>query len=653
MRTVAAVMLGLLVLALATAAVLLAVLDPNDHKAMIEAWASEAIGHPVRIEGPIELTRSLTPTLVVNDLRISGTGEKGAAVSIARAELSVVLTSLLWGPLHLPRVAIDKAELDLPLQGGTASSGNGDAEVPRIDRLALSSVKIRYRRADGDSLDGMIESATLAPTADQTATSLEITGTLGGLPLKVSGTAGTMAALLAGGQGWPVDVDATLADGRLSVAGKLNLDAAQPGFGLDAKVDLPASAKLAEILQIPALPLQATATLQAGNGKVEVRTLKASLGKSDVQGDLTWQDGQRAKLTGKLTAKQIDLVELGSPGADAKQEADGDAVPNLPLPTPGRIAFDLDLDATVERLDLPGSKAKGVMATASARQGQVDLRVTQAKLGKGSWQGQYQAAGKGSSPEVTFKLDAQGLDLDDLFGKPDDGSKLPENVTVKTDLTGRGADLHAFLGTASGPIAITTGRAVIADAFANLLGRSLLTALIPNFGTSKGAHILCSVLDLEAKDGKARSTALVIDGKHVVVGGGGAIDLATGKIDFMLLPTAKEATLAPLVTPVHLGGTIADPQVVGDAATILGSAGHLLLGIVNPLSLAAPILHPARSGDLPCRDPAAFTSGQQGPVEAAGDTAVDAVKSVGQGIGSAIKDIGKGASELLDDVTGQ
>jgi hypothetical protein len=188
---------------------------------------------------------------------------------------------------------------------------------------------------------------------------------------------------------------------------------------------------------------------------------------------------------------------------------------------------------------------------------------------------------------------------------------------------------------------------------ADLLGRSLLTALIPKLEPSKGAHIICSVLDLTAENGKAQSTLLVIDGKHVVIGGGGAIDLATGKIDFVLLPTAKEATLAPFVTPVHLAGTITDPKVVNDAASILSGTGHLLLGIVNPLSLATPVLHPDRSGDLPCRNPAAFVSGQQGPVEAVGGTAVDAVKSVGQGIGSAIEDIGKGASDLLDDVTGK
>jgi hypothetical protein len=153
------------------------------------------------------------------------------------------------------------------------------------------------------------------------------------------------------------------------------------------------------------------------------------------------------------------------------------------------------------------------------------------------------------------------------------------------------------------------------------------------------------------KDGKARSTALVIDGKRVVIGGGGAIDLATGQIDFMLIPKAKTAVLAPLVTPVHLAGTIADPKVMGDATDLLDSTGNLLLGIVNPLSLATPVLFPDRGGDMPCRDPA--IAQESDPIQSVGGTAIDAVTDTAKGVGSAIEDIGKGASDLLDDVIGR
>jgi uncharacterized protein involved in outer membrane biogenesis len=646
MRRIATIILGLLLVASVAGAVLLATVDPNDHKALIERWASDALGRTVKIDGPIELTRSWTPTLVVEDLSVAGAAE-ATAISVGRAELSVVLSSLLFGPLHLPLIAVDTAELELPLQGALPA-GDGAAPVPRIDQITLSNITIRYRRGDGRPFEGVVEHASFAPAAS--ATTLDITGTIGTVPLHLSGTTGTVAALFAGSRDWPLEAEGTLGEGKLGFSGRLGLQGADLLFTLDANIDLPAST--AQALQIPVLPLQATAKLQGDAASFTAQGLTATYGNSDLQGDLTWQGGARAKLSGKVTAKRIVLAELLTQvGGGA---AGDDVVPNPPMLTPALMPMDLDLAASVGQLDLtPGQAATDLTITTTGAKGELSLTLAQAKLGGGSVQAHYEVHAEGPSTDIAVKLDAQDLDLTSVFGAPGGGNKLPRDVKVALDLTGRGTDLHGFLGSANGPIAITTGPAVLDETFVNLLGQSLFTAIIPDWKPSRGAHIICSVLDFQATDGKARSTAFVIDGKHVVVGGGGAIELASGKIDFMLLPTAKDMTLAPLVTPVHLAGTITDPQVMGDAADLLKSTGHLLLGIVNPLSLATPILHPDRRGDMPCRDPRAFAGDQQGPVERAGAGAVDAIEGVGHGIGSAIESLGKGASDLFDGITGR
>jgi AsmA family protein len=646
MRRVGMVVLGLLVLVLAAVAWLVATVDPNQHKALIEAWASEALGHTVRIDGPIELTRSLTPTLVVRDLSVADAGPGKTPLSVGRVEVSVVLTSLLSGPLHLPLVAIDKAKLDLPLQVDLSSAGAGDAQVPRIDQITLTSIGVHYRQSDGTPLDGVIEHASFAPTAS--ATALDIEGSIGTVPLHLSGSTGTVAALFAGAPDWPLAVDGTLGEGRLGFSGRLGLQDGRLSYLLDAKIDLPAST--ARALAIPALPLAATTKLQGDGASLRAQGLAATYGKSDLQGDLTWQEGARPKLSGKVTAKRIALAEL-LPQADGGSSGN-DVVPNPPMLTPALMPMDLDLAAAVGRLDLARSQAaRDLVITTTGTEDGLDLILEQAKLGPGRVQAHYEVHAAGRSTDIVVSLDAQDLDLTNVFGPPGGGNKLPKDVAIKIDLSGRGSDLHAFLGSANGPIAITTGPAVINETFVNLLGRSLFTAIIPDFKPSHGARIVCSVLDLTAKDGKASTTALVIDGKHVVVGGGGAVDLATGRIDFMLLPQAKDATLAPLVAPVHLTGTITDPQAMDDAGDILSSTGHLLLGIVDPLSLATPILDPGRSGGEPCRYPTAVQ--EPDAIQSAGETAVDAVTDTAKGVGSAIEKIGKGASDLLDDVLGR
>ena len=478
-----------------------------------------------------------------------------------------------------------------------------------------------------------------------------MTGAIGTVPLHLAGTTGTVAALFGDSDGWPVEVDGTLGDGKLGFRGTLDLKGAQLGFALDAHIDLPAST--ARALGIPALPLKAGTKLQGNVASFAAQGLDATYGSSDLRGDLTWQQGdRRPRLSGTVSAKRIVLAELVSPG-DGGAEKDG-PIPNPQMLLPAMMPMDLDITASVAQFDLaPSYAATDLAIRTNGTEQALELALTQAKVGPGQVQANYGVGSRGASTDIALKLDVKDFDLTYLFGPPGGGNKLPQDVDVSLDLTGRGDDLHAFLGSASGPIAITTGEAVIDDAFVNLLGRSLFTAIIPDLHQSKGAHILCTVLDLEAKDGKARSTAFVVDGKHVVVGGGGAIELATGKIDFVLLPTAKDATLAPLVAPVHLTGPITDPQVMDDAADILKTTGHLLLGIVNPLSLATPILHPDRRGMAPCRDPAAFANEQMMPGGSVGQGAADVIEGVGHGIGKAVEDLGKGASDLLDDLTGQ
>jgi AsmA family protein len=652
MRRLVVIVLAVLALAVAAGAIAITSVDPNQHKAIVESLASDVLGQPVQIDGAITITRSLTPTLVANDVRVEGAGRNGTPISIGRAELSIVLLSLLSGPVHLPRVALDTVEVDLPLQ----PLQRDGSTVPRIDQLALSNVSVRYLEDRSGSLDALLKSATFVPTADRTATTLAIEGTLGGTPVEVSGTTGAIEALFAAAPDWPVNVEAKLGDGQLAATGSLGIADGdrQIAYRLNVKVDLPGSSKLLEVLQLPELPLEATTTLQDDAGAVRIEALSATIGKSDVSGDLRWQPARPdSLLIGKLSSKLVDLAELVPTTAEEAQGSDANLIPNFALLLPDQIALDMDINASIQRLDLAEGHLVDLVGQLTQRGHRLELNLTHSGLARGAVQGRYAVDQRGSADDVALTLNAQRLDLGVLFGDPDSKTKLPKDVTLKVDLSGAGADMRSFLGSANGSIELTTGPAVIDSTFANLLGKSLFTAIIPNFGESHGAHIICSVLDLTVTSGKARSTALVIDGKHVVVGGGGAIDLATEQIDVMLLPTAKDMTLAPLVAPVHLTGALTNPQVKGDATDILSTTGHLLLGIVDPLSLATPVLHPERKGDRPCLDPAAFAGPQQGPAERAGATAVDAIEGVGQGIGAAIKKVGEGASKLLEDVTGQ
>ena len=97
------------------------------------------------------------------------------------------------------------------------------------------------------------------------------------------------------------------------------------------------------------MPLQATTKLQGDAASFTAQGLVATYGNSDLQGDLTWQQGARARLSGKVTAKRIVLAELLTQVDGA---SGGDVVPNPPMLTPALMPMDLDIEASVGQLDL-------------------------------------------------------------------------------------------------------------------------------------------------------------------------------------------------------------------------------------------------------------------------------------------------------------
>ena len=146
-------------------------------------------------------------------------------------------------------------------------------------------------------MDALLKSATFAPTADRAATTLAIEGALGGTPVEVSGTTGAVEALFAAEPDWPVNLDAKLGDGRLAVTGSLGLADGdrQAAYQLDVKLDLPASSKLLEALQLPELPLEATATLQDDAGAVRIEALSATSARATSAASFAGSPGNRTR----------------------------------------------------------------------------------------------------------------------------------------------------------------------------------------------------------------------------------------------------------------------------------------------------------------------------------------------------------------------
>ncbi len=131
---------------------LLIFVDPNAFREQLERGASEAFERPITIDGPMTLSRSLHPKLVVEGLVVGNpewaTGPYLAKVD--RLQVKVGLLSLLVGDLAVDMVTFDGVDVRLETDGG----GNGNFlsqdpdtpfVLPNIERFNIREAEISYK----------------------------------------------------------------------------------------------------------------------------------------------------------------------------------------------------------------------------------------------------------------------------------------------------------------------------------------------------------------------------------------------------------------------------------------------------------------------------------------------------------------------------
>src|SRR5438477_8231090 len=96
-RTILIACAGLLAALVLALAVFLATFDANQYKGVIEAKARDATGRELAIKGPIRLSLSPRPTLVVEDLTFANMpgGVRPEMVTAKRLEIALDLMPLI------------------------------------------------------------------------------------------------------------------------------------------------------------------------------------------------------------------------------------------------------------------------------------------------------------------------------------------------------------------------------------------------------------------------------------------------------------------------------------------------------------------------------------------------------------------------------
>ncbi|HUA76162.1 MAG TPA: AsmA family protein [Acetobacteraceae bacterium] len=294
-RILGFVLAAVIVLAVAAVAVLPSVLDWNRYRGTLEMMASDALGRPVTIAGPVSLSLLPQPMLTASRVRVGGGGD-GARIVVAELRLRVALMPLLSGQVDARELTLRQPNLRLPWPPRLG--------VPLATPPWLAALSARIE-------DGEIEAGGLTLT--------HVNATLaegrGDAALVFSGSAAM------GQNNWLLDLRLGYPDPDGSAPIKATLTGADAADGANAKLTgrlepdgrisgllVFAGPSLARLMAAPSMPFRAESTVEMGGDAIRFDRLALTLGGMRATGGGTLALAPALRLNLALTSR--DAVPL-------------------------------------------------------------------------------------------------------------------------------------------------------------------------------------------------------------------------------------------------------------------------------------------------------------------------------------------------------
>lgn len=126
--------------------VAISVIHPNDYKARITEAVTEAIGRTLKIDGPLRISWSLSPTLSVTGVKLANLrdGSRPDMASVERVSARISLLPLLWHRLDITQLALTGPNILFEPVGDTPN-WVFDAEMHTTGSARSSPFKLHIR----------------------------------------------------------------------------------------------------------------------------------------------------------------------------------------------------------------------------------------------------------------------------------------------------------------------------------------------------------------------------------------------------------------------------------------------------------------------------------------------------------------------------
>ncbi len=320
--------------------------------------------------------------------------------------------------------------------------------------------------------------------------------------------------------------------------------------------------------------------------------LKIKSGRSDIGGRIrVYQGEQRPRVVANLNSEQIYLREL-LPVTDTETMpgAEDRVIPDYDLPIEYMQQFDGELKFKGKRLRTEAGDLGYINFRATLEDGvfRIDpFSVT-------GWAGALIESdvtidATQDPPVIALRWIARQLNYGVLLKQAGLGETVEGTIDVTFRLSGTGRTRREFLGDSNGQLVIVGRDGRFGSRRLDLWGSALVTTMLSSQWRREDVTDLnCLVARVSIENGTANVDGLLIDTRRITIGASGTLDLESEQLNLVFAPRPKRMTLLSLTNPVHVTGTIAEPEV---ALTVLprnrirAAGSGVLAGLINPAYL--------------------------------------------------------------------
>lgn len=661
LAALAAVALGGVI---AVAVVAALTVNPDDYRDDIAGALESATGRKVTLGGPLELSISLSPALVVHDVSIANVawGSRPQMATIRQLDLEVALLPLIDGVLHVHSLRLEGADVLLETGGDgkanwvfgadqqPAGAATTDGEV-RIDSLEVVDSTLAYLDGDnGNRRQLDISSATLEAASPDSEMTIDASAKVDGAAVSISGTLDSLASLRAG-KDTAIDLTVTAPNIDLTAKGALGGIASGGDSDLQVALDI-ASLGLFHDLGLIDLPLEGPLKLSThvtGTAhKMTFGDLRVEGAGTTLTGNLTADiAGERPAFSGKLEADAIDLATW-APGGEGTGDSEK-LFPDDPLRLHLLDAVDADVDLAIGALTTGNLVFRDVRASVKLKD--ADLAVSPFSLGVAgsSVDGALALDGARSPPAASLQLSSKGFDMGALLKQSNVTEALTGKADIDVDVSGQGDSIAAIMAALGGKASFVMTDGSVSESGLDLFlggARALIGGLFEK--DSGSARLSCLAAAWDVKGGIATQSVLLADTQYSTLTGKGQIDLGKETIDETLTPNAKGVSLS-LAVPVDIGGTLMHPTVTPDEGALAVKVGSLIGSFFFPPAALLGLSDLGIGADHPCVTANDGAEAQSQGISTGGvvDDAGKIVDDAAGAVGSTIEDVGKGLDSLF------